>query len=47
MIKLLNKNKVMNENINLTKILKDCPRGWKFWSPIFGEAPEYYRYWED
>ena len=27
----------MNENINLTKILKDCPKGWKFWSPIFGQ----------
>lgn len=27
----------MNENINLTKILKYCPKGWKFWSPIFGE----------
>ena len=27
----------MNENIDLTKILKDCPSGWKFWSPIFGE----------
>ena len=28
----------MNENIDLTKILKDCPMGWKFWSPIFGEV---------
>ena len=27
----------MNENVDLTKILKDCPKGWKFWSPIFGE----------
>ena len=27
----------MNENIDLTKILKDCPKRWKFWSPIFGE----------
>lgn len=27
----------MNENIDLTKILKDCPKGWEFWSPIFGE----------
>lgn len=26
----------MNENINLTKILKNCPKGWEFWSPIFG-----------
>ena len=28
----------MNNNINLTKILKNCPCGWKFWSPIFGEV---------
>ena len=28
----------MNENIYLTKILKDCPKGWKFWSPLFGEV---------
>ena len=28
----------MNENIDLTKILKDCPKGWKFCSPIFGEV---------
>ena len=27
----------MNENIDLTKILKDCPKGTKFYSPIFGE----------
>lgn len=27
----------MNENIDLTKILKDCPRGWKFYSTIFGD----------
>lgn len=27
----------MNENIDLTKILKNCPKGWKLWSPIFGE----------
>ena len=26
----------MNENIDLTKILKDCPKGTKFYSPIFG-----------
>ena len=26
------------ENIDLIKILKDCPKGWKFWSPIFGEV---------
>ena len=28
----------MNENIDLTKILKDCPKGWKFWSPFVGEV---------
>ena len=28
----------MNENIDLTKILKDCPKGTKFYSPIFGEV---------
>lgn len=28
----------MNENIDLTKILRDCPKGWKFWSPLFGEV---------
>ena len=28
----------MNENIDLTKILKDCPKGWKFWSPMFGDV---------
>ena len=28
----------MNENIDLCKILKDCPKGWKFWSPMFGEV---------
>lgn len=28
----------MNKNINLTKILKDCPKGWKFWSPFLGEV---------
>ena len=28
----------MNENIDLTKILKDCPTGWKFYSSVFGEV---------
>ena len=28
----------MNESIDLTKVLKDCPKGWKFWSPLFGEV---------
>ena len=27
----------MNENIDLTKILKDCPEGWTFWSDNYGE----------
>lgn len=28
----------MNENIDLTKILRDCPKGTKFYSPISGEV---------
>ena len=28
----------MNENIDLTKILKDCPKGWKLYSTIYGEV---------
>ena len=28
----------MNENIDLTKILKDCPKGWKFYSSVLGEV---------
>lgn len=28
----------MNENIDLTKILKDCPMGWKLYSPLCGEV---------
>ena len=36
----------MNENIDLTKILKDCPKGCKFWSPIFGEV-EFERNYEN
>ena len=28
----------MNENINLCEILKDCPKGTKLYSPIFGEV---------
>lgn len=27
----------MNENIDLTKILKNCPKGTKLYSPIWGE----------
>lgn len=26
----------MNENVDLTKILKDCPKGWIFYSSIYG-----------
>lgn len=26
----------MNENIDLTKILKNCPKGTKFYSPVYG-----------
>lgn len=35
----------MNENIDLTKILKDCPIGWKFYSSVYGdvEFAEIYR----
>lgn len=28
----------MNENINLVEILKDCPKGTEFYSPIFGKV---------
>ena len=28
----------MNENIDLTKILKNCPKGWKFYSSVYGEV---------
>ena len=28
----------MNENIDLIKILKDCPKDWKFYSPLCGEV---------
>lgn len=28
----------MNENIDLIKILKDCPKGWKFYSDIYNEV---------
>ena len=28
----------MNENINLTKILKNCPKGWKLYSSVHGDV---------
>ena len=28
----------MNENIDLTKILKDCPEGYEFYSSYFGKV---------
>ena len=28
----------MNENIDLTKILRDCPKGKKLYSPLYGEV---------
>lgn len=28
----------MNKKIDLTKILKDCPIGWKFYSSVLGEV---------
>lgn len=34
----------MNENIDLTKILKDCPKGWKLYSSIHGEVQFGYIY---
>lgn len=35
---LFNELIIMNENIDLTKILKDCPKGWKFYSSIYGDV---------
>ena len=34
----------MNENIDLTKILEGCPKGTKFYSPLFGEVELNYIY---
>lgn len=34
----------MNENLNLTKILEGCPKGTKFYSPLFGEVELDYIY---
>ena len=28
----------MNKNIDLTKILKDCPEGWEFYSSVLGDV---------
>ena len=28
----------MNENIDLTNILKNCPKGWEFYSSVLGEV---------
>ena len=28
----------MNENIDLTKMLKNCPKGWEFYSPFMGDV---------
>ena len=28
----------MNKNVNLTKILKNCPKGWEFYSDICGKV---------
>ena len=27
-----------SQKLNLCEILKDCPRGWMFWSPMFGNV---------
>ena len=29
---------IMNENIDLAKILKYCPVGWQFWSSVYGDV---------
>lgn len=34
----------MNENLNLVEILKDCPKGTKFYSSIYGELIYSYTY---
>ena len=34
----------MNENLDLTKILDGCPKGTKFYSPLFGEVELSYIY---
>ena len=36
----------MNENLDLVEILKDCPKGTKFYSTIFGEV-EFSGFYED
>ena len=28
----------MNENLNLVEILKDCPKGTKLYSPVYGDV---------
>lgn len=28
----------MNENVNLIKILKNCPKGWEFYSSVYGKV---------
>ena len=28
----------MEENIDLTKILENCPKGWKFYSSVYGDV---------
>ena len=33
----------MNENIDLRKILKDCPKGWKFYSSSLNRKVPFYR----
>lgn len=37
----LKKSEIMNENLNLVKILKDCPKGTKLYTPIIGEVELY------
>ena len=30
--------KNMNENLDLRRILKNCPKGWKFYTSVWGEV---------
>ena len=35
---ILTNKTIMNENLNLVEILKDCPNGTKLYSPIYGDV---------
>ena len=38
------KNAITNESLDLAKILKDCPKGWKFYSVVHGDV-EFLRFY--